>query len=97
MRRLSRGARGTALKTGQATRERHRVLILAAHGPYCWLCLAGGKTLAKSRINLRLRWPHPRCFTRDHVIPRALGGTDDLCNLRPAHHVCNAKRGSKDT
>ncbi|MBM7052226.1 HNH endonuclease signature motif containing protein [Rothia sp. ZJ1223] len=39
----------------------------------------------------RLHW-----LTADHVIPRSKGGTDDLSNLRPAHHRCNSARGNKD-
>lgn len=31
----------------------------------------------------------------DHIVPRSLGGTDDLDNLRPAHGVCNSARGNK--
>jgi 5-methylcytosine-specific restriction endonuclease McrA len=31
----------------------------------------------------------------DHVIPRSLGGTDELGNLRPAHRACNARRGNR--
>lgn len=30
--------------------------------------------------------------TADHVVPRSLGGTDELTNLRPAHSSCNYKR-----
>lgn len=91
----SKGARGTECKTGAATRARHRAQILARWGPYCWICVLNGRGLWRSRINLRLRWPHPRCFTRDHVIPRARGGTDAIENLRGAHHECNSKRGAK--
>lgn len=29
----------------------------------------------------------------DHLIPRTLGGSDDLENLRPAHKLCNQLRG----
>lgn len=28
----------------------------------------------------------------DHVIPRSMGGTDDLENLRPSHGSCNSAR-----
>jgi len=31
--------------------------------------------------------------TADHLIPRSKGGSDDLRNLRPAHHGCNSLRG----
>lgn len=31
----------------------------------------------------------------DHVIPRAMGGSDRLENLRPAHLGCNAARGAR--
>ncbi|MGE5273261.1 MAG: HNH endonuclease [Verrucomicrobiota bacterium] len=31
----------------------------------------------------------------DHVVPRGLGGSDELANLRPAHRSCNGRRGAK--
>lgn len=31
--------------------------------------------------------------TIDHIVPRSAGGTDDLTNLRTAHHRCNQMRG----
>lgn len=30
----------------------------------------------------------------DHIVPLALGGSDDDANLRPAHIGCNSRRGS---
>lgn len=33
--------------------------------------------------------------TKDHLVPRSLGGTDALDNLRPAHMKCNSKRGNR--
>lgn len=88
-------ARGTEDKTGQATRERHRRQLLERWGAWCWVCLAAGYG-RRARINLRLKWPHPRCLTRDHVVPRCQGGTDDVDNMRPAHNLCNTRRGSLD-
>ncbi|WP_280516431.1 HNH endonuclease [Actinomyces succiniciruminis] len=35
----------------------------------------------------------PGADTADHVVPAALGGGDELENLRPAHRSCNASRG----
>jgi len=37
----------------------------------------------------------PLGLTVDHVIPRAKGGTDDITNLRPAHHRCNTSRQAR--
>lgn len=31
----------------------------------------------------------------DHVIPRSLGGRDDLANLRLTHWGCNQQRGNR--
>jgi len=31
----------------------------------------------------------------EHVRPRSFGGTDQLDNLRPAHLVCNLRRGTE--
>lgn len=44
------------------------------------------------------RKPHARSeivlMTRDHIIPKSLGGVDDLANLRPCCQICNGERGS---
>ena len=46
-------------------------------------------------IDPDLESPHPMSFSVDHVIPLALGGDrDDPSNLRPAHRMCNMKRGT---
>jgi 5-methylcytosine-specific restriction endonuclease McrA len=31
----------------------------------------------------------------DHILPRSLGGSDALENLRPAHRTCNSARGNR--
>lgn len=31
----------------------------------------------------------------DHLLPRSLGGDDSLENLRPAHKLCNSRRGAR--
>jgi hypothetical protein len=36
-------------------------------------------------------------MNRDHIIPKSLGGTDALENLRPACEVCNGARGNSLT
>lgn len=37
----------------------------------------------------------PGATTADHIVPRSLGGTNDLANLEPAHSGCNTARGTK--
>jgi 5-methylcytosine-specific restriction endonuclease McrA len=86
--------RSSSDKTGQATRQRQRDLILKRWGPVCHICWDRGITDNRAVIDLSLPWPDSRCFTRDHVIPRSKGGTDSLDNLKPAHHQCNRDRGN---
>jgi 5-methylcytosine-specific restriction endonuclease McrA len=31
----------------------------------------------------------------DHVVPRGVGGSDDLTNLRAAHRSCNGRKGAE--
>lgn len=31
----------------------------------------------------------------DHIVPKALGGSDDYTNLRPLHHFMNASLGGQ--
>lgn len=37
---------------------------------------------------------HLVMMTRDHIIPKSLGGVDSILNLRPACDACNANRGN---
>ena len=32
-------------------------------------------------------------LTMDHIVPRALGGTDNIENLQPMHKLCNSDKG----
>lgn len=45
------------------------------------------------------RYPNPIptlvMMTRDHIIPKSLGGVDLIMNLRPACEVCNGQRASR--
>lgn len=38
----------------------------------------------------------PGAATVDHLVPRSLGGSNDLENLAPAHASCNYSRGNKE-
>jgi 5-methylcytosine-specific restriction endonuclease McrA len=59
-------------------RYRRRKALVALYGEHCWLC------------NKAIVGEEP---TIDHVVPRALGGTHQLSNLRLAHDRCNRRRG----
>lgn len=56
-------------------------------GNRCHLC--GG------RVNLRLKHPHPRSASLDHLVPLALGGSHELANVRLAHLDCNVSKGTR--
>lgn len=36
-------------------------------------------------------------MTRDHIIPKSLGGIDDVANLRPGCSLCNEERSNEVT
>ena len=46
-------------------------------------------------IDMSARYPDPKSRSVDHIIPRSLGGGDELENLRIAHLSCNSRRGNK--
>jgi 5-methylcytosine-specific restriction endonuclease McrA len=50
---------------------------------------------AATRCHLCGEGPRPGDpFVADHVVPRSLGGSDEIDNLRPAHRSCNGRRGN---
>jgi 5-methylcytosine-specific restriction endonuclease McrA len=53
--------------------------------------------LCRRPVSSRLRSPHPRSATFDHLIPVSNAGTDAPENLRLAHRVCNTRRGVRGT
>lgn len=65
---------------GGARAARLRKLTRETYGDICHLC---GQPIAEGQ------------FSADHLIPRSLGGTDDIGNLRPAHRRCNSRRGNR--
>ena len=47
-------------------------------------------------INYTLKWPDPKCFVVDHIVPLAKGGRDVLSNKAAAHADCNSKKRARD-
>lgn len=58
-----------------------RTLVIDRHGMTCWLC----------RVDIA----HLGDLHLDHVVPRSKGGPDTAANLRPAHALCNMRRGNR--
>lgn len=46
-------------------------------------------------IDYSLKWPDPKCFVADHVVPLARGGADTIDNKRASHNTCNAAKSDK--
>jgi hypothetical protein len=61
--------------------------VVERWGNRCHLC--------EKKIDLALSGKNPRGFTFDHVIPVSMGGTNDAENIRPAHWICNTRRGNR--
>jgi 5-methylcytosine-specific restriction endonuclease McrA len=71
--------------------------ILNKYGTSCHLCNGeidlNAPRQAKKRGPLSEGWE--KGLHIDHVIPIALGGSDTLDNVRPAHAFCNLSKGAK--
>lgn len=80
----------TKLCPGCARRNRDAMTpaeLAERDGTACGIC---GET-----VDLALRRSDsPMCPSVDHIMPRALGGTDDPANLQLAHLTCNVKKGA---
>lgn len=69
------------------TKRRKARAIIAKDRPPCWIC--------GDPIDYSLIYPDPDCFTVDHEIAIAAGGSEDLSNCRPSHNRCNREKGAK--
>lgn len=61
--------------------------IRMAHGDVCYLC--------GDRINFRLKFPHPKSRSVDHIIPLSRGGSHTLGNVAMTHYQCNQIKNAK--
>lgn len=68
--------------------------VLSSYGSCCYIC------------NKRIDFSAPRSTAEsgwqyglhiDHLIPISKGGPDTLENVRPAHGICNVKKGARIT
>lgn len=63
--------------------------VLRVHGPDC--CWCGTETIWPAPGERSGSLPHHR--TLEHLIPRGMGGTDTIDNVRIACYACNTSRG----
>lgn len=70
--------------------RRWRKHALEVHERDQWICQLCGTPTLREWVKGDLRSP-----TLDHIMPRSLGGSDDIGNLRTAHWLCNAIRGDQ--
>lgn len=68
------------------TRDNHRRTIARTQPP-CGIC--------GEPIDYTLKYPHKESFVSDHIVPLALGGSDDLPNKQAAHNKCNREKSDK--
>jgi hypothetical protein len=64
---------------------KHIAQIIQRDGPWCHYC--GYEVRNRDVMSISRDAP-----SRDHIIPRALGGENTLCNLKLAHKYCNSVR-----
>lgn len=80
--------------------------ILAPGPIQCWNCgCAADRWIADKGQNDKIGVPVLNLYgtrsdgqlvlmNRDHIIPKSLGGIDNIANLRPACEICNGQRGN---
>lgn len=57
------------------------------YGDDCYLC--------GERINFKLKWPHIKSPSLDHVVPLSRGGTHTLDNVAMTHWGCNNRKNAR--
>jgi 5-methylcytosine-specific restriction endonuclease McrA len=67
--------------------------VLDKWGTNCHLCQTPIDIAAPRRVGKK-GWE--KGLHLDHLISLSNGGSDTLCNIRPAHGTCNIKKGNRD-
>ena len=67
--------------------------VLEIYGTNCYLCSHPINLTTPRSIGKNKGWQ--LALHIDHVIPIIAGGSDTLDNIRPAHAICNMKKGAK--
>jgi 5-methylcytosine-specific restriction endonuclease McrA len=72
-------------------REQCAARVRAERRP-CWLHAHGLCKYNGAPIDYTARFPHPRSFSADHIIPTNAGGRDTYRNCGASHLRCNTAR-----
>lgn len=78
-RRRQKAVRAAAVRAGDRI---DKLTVYDRHGGRCGIC---GRPLPRDA----------RAFELDHVVPLSLGGKHVYANVRPAHPLCNQRRGAR--
>lgn len=71
-------------------RDPYTLEEIAARDRYrCQICVALGRG-RQARVNMKLKVPHLKAATIDHILARSNGGNDKRENVQLAHFGCNA-------
>lgn len=62
--------------------------VVRTYGSKCSVC--------SEEIDMSIARTSRLGLTVDHVIPLSKGGQDTIENMRPAHWICNVRKGNKD-
>jgi 5-methylcytosine-specific restriction endonuclease McrA len=85
-----------ASETGRVKVAMHWRFVLVAYlrerdGDRCALC----RKIMCFESSTGPRGESAKGATVDHIVPRSLGGSDDLVNLQLAHWSCNRAKGNR--
>jgi DNA repair ATPase RecN len=85
-------------KINALSRKRRALKLGNHHEPYTdnyiyerdnWTCGICGQ-----KINKRIKYPHPRSKSIDHILAISKGGADAPINLQAAHLICNVHKNA---
>lgn len=82
-----KGRRRRAARKAVRHADFSRLDILERDGWMCQLC--------NKRIDRRLKFPHPKSASLDHIVPLSVGGADVPSNVQAAHWDCNVAKGNR--
>lgn len=62
-------------------------VVAERDGHRCHLC--------GDKVDGRIKWPHPKSGSVDHIVPLAHGGEHTYANVALAHLGCNLSKGAR--